>query len=165
MELFAVARDGAGTLSTMTMPSYDDLTRLAAAGVERVVCLLPEPEAAQLGLADEEAVAEGAGVRFHRLPVADFGVPDQDAAWALVGEVAAALADGEHVVVHCRGGIGRSSVLAAALLVAEGVSPAEAWARLTAARGVPVPETDEQRAFVDAFHAKGAPETEPRDTA
>ena len=149
MELFTIAREGRGTLSTMAMPAaYDELATLAEAGADRVVCLLPEPEADELGLADEESAARAAGLAFRRLPVVDFGVPDVDAARELVDEVAAALADGEHVVIHCRGGIGRSSVVAAAVLVAEGASPEEAWSRLAAARGFPVPETDEQRAFV-----------------
>jgi protein-tyrosine phosphatase len=133
VELFTIARDGAGTLNTKGMPASYDV------------------------LADEEAAARSAGLAFHRLPIVDFGVPDPGQARALVGEVGEALADGEHVVIHCRGGIGRSSVVAAAVLVAEGATPDDAWSRLEAARGFPVPETDEQRDFVTGSTPEPAP--------
>lgn len=48
------------------------------------------------------------------------------------------LDDGASVAVHCRRGIGRSSTLAAAVLVLEGTAPANAWDRISAARGLPV---------------------------
>jgi predicted protein tyrosine phosphatase len=39
---------------------------------------------------------------------------------------------GGHVVTHCRFGIGRASLLAAAVLMLEGVDPDKAWRRLIA---------------------------------
>ena len=68
----------------------------------------------------------------------------------LVGDLAEHLDRGEHVVIHCRMGIGRSSMLAAALLMAEGVDPGGAWSTLREARGLDVPDTPEQRAWVEA---------------
>jgi protein-tyrosine phosphatase len=58
------------------------------------------------------------------------------------------LDQGKHVAVHCWAGVGRSSLIAAALLVRRGTAPEAAWARIAEARGLPVPETDEQRAWV-----------------
>jgi protein-tyrosine phosphatase len=55
------------------------------------------------------------------------------------------------VAVHCWGGVGRSSLIAAAVLVGRGTDAEQAWARIAEARGVPVPETDEQRAWVTAL--------------
>ena len=46
-------------------------------------------------------------------------------------------------------GIGRSCLVAASLLKLWGLSTEEAWARVERARGRPVPDTPEQRAFVD----------------
>ena len=51
-------------------------------------------------------------------------------------------------MIHCRAGIGRSSLLAAAVLRVEGRTADEAWQRITEARGLPVPDTDEQRDFL-----------------
>ena len=58
------------------------------------------------------------------------------------------LGAGEHVVTHCRFGIGRASLLAAALLVLDGTDPEQAWGRVARARGLPVPDTDQQRRWV-----------------
>ena len=62
-----------------------------------------------------------------------------------------ALTAGRHVVIHCRAGIGRASLVAGALLVAEGLEPERAWQRLAAARGLPVPDTDQQRQWLQRF--------------
>ncbi|MFQ5858481.1 MAG: hypothetical protein ACE5LU_23020 [Anaerolineae bacterium] len=62
-----------------------------------------------------------------------------------------ALAEGKHVAVHCRQGIGRSTLIAACLLVLAGVDPETAFQRVSAARGCAVPETSEQREWVIKF--------------
>jgi len=59
------------------------------------------------------------------------------------------LQHGDSVLIHCRQGIGRSSLLAASLLAAEGVSPKEAWERIEMSRRAPVPDTPEQKAWVE----------------
>jgi protein-tyrosine phosphatase len=63
-------------------------------------------------------------------------------------ELVADLAAGRHVVIHCWAGIGRSSVLAASLMVLTGVTPDEAVRRISDVRGQAVPETPEQRAWI-----------------
>ncbi|GGM59052.1 hypothetical protein ACFFX1_41745 [Dactylosporangium sucinum] len=52
-----------------------------------------------------------------------------------------------HVVAHCRIGIGRASLLAAGILALTGVPPERAWPLIERARGLPVPDTPEQRAW------------------
>jgi protein-tyrosine phosphatase len=151
--LFAIERPGPGRLGTMARPRggpwlAEDLADLAAAGVTVLVSLLTDPEMISLGLTGEAAAAQAAGLDFVRLPTRDFHVPDRAAAVTLARELCARLAAGASVVVHCYGGVGRSSTLAAAVLVLEGLAPSEAWDRIASARGRPVPETAEQRAFV-----------------
>jgi protein-tyrosine phosphatase len=68
-----------------------------------------------------------------------------------VGDVRDALVVGSSVVIHCRMGIVRSSLIAASAPVLLGVHPDEAFARLSAARGLAVPDTEEQRSWVTAF--------------
>ncbi|MFE9744262.1 hypothetical protein ACFYOT_05120 [Saccharothrix saharensis] len=85
---------------------------------------------------------------FYWLPIPDFGVP------AVTPDLSPVLRDlraGRHVLVHCWGGIGRSSLLAAALLVLDGASPEAAWQAIAEARGRDVPENDEQRAWLTTF--------------
>ena len=153
MVTWTVARDLPGTLSTMAAPPGGAdlpaaLAALRADGVQVLVSLLPPEQAAGLGLSDERAAATAAGLDFRALPIPDFGVPDRAAAEAPLAALAAELRVGRHVAVNCWGGVGRSSLVAAALLVRTGVAPDDAWARVAAARGVPVPETEAQRAWV-----------------
>jgi len=152
--IYTVARDLPGTLSIMAAPPGGAglaaaLAALRRDGVEVLVSLLPPEQAGALQLAAEPAAAVDAGLEFHALPIPDFGVPDRAAAEAPLAALAGALAAGRHVAVHCWGGVGRSSLVAAALLVRTGVAPAAAWARIAAVRGVPVPETDAQRTWID----------------
>src|SRR6266567_3098967 len=49
-----------------------------------------------------------------------------------------------------RQGLGRAALMAASVLVLTGFSPGQAFALLSRARGYPVPETEEQRAWVVA---------------
>ncbi len=58
---------------------------------------------------------------------------------------------GAGVAIHCRAGIGRSSCLAAAVLVLDGLEPDEARARITEARGLQVPDTPGQIAFISGL--------------
>lgn len=165
-QLFWVPRPGPGRLALMAAPRPGDgltadAAALAAVGVSDVVCLLPDAELARLGLAAEPDTLARNGIRLHRLPVPDFGVPDGTAARVLAATVVDRLARGACVVVHCRGGVGRSSTVAAVVLVREGVAADDAWRVLTTARGRPVPETRAQRAFVAAFAGTPLPPRRP----
>jgi hypothetical protein len=55
------------------------------------------------------------------------------------------------VALHCWASVGRSTSLAAALLVLAGVEASEAWARIEISRGRQVPDTLEQRAWAASF--------------
>ena len=123
----------------------------AAAGVDIIVSLLPQNEAEELGLAGEQAAATEAGIVFFNFPIEDRGVPDNAAEFdALLASVAELVASGKRVGMHCRACIGRSSVLAASLLIRSGMPSATAWKKIEAARQFPVPDTKAQREWVDA---------------
>ena len=70
---------------------------------------------------------------------------------ALIKELDLALGSGKRVAVHCRQGIGRSGLITAALLIASGDDPETVWEQIEQSRGRPVPDTDEQRAWVKSF--------------
>lgn len=67
------------------------------------------------------------------------------------------LRQGKGVAIHCRQGVGRAGMIAASLLVEQGVPPAEAIRRVSAARGIQIPETPEQRLWIEDFAATPAP--------
>jgi protein-tyrosine phosphatase len=149
--IYTVARELPGTLSTMAAPQGDldaVLLALREQGVDTLVSLLPPEQATLLHLDDEPDAARRAGLEFRSLPVPDFGVPDRAEFAGPLRELSDELTAGRHVAVHCWGGVGRSSLVAAALLVLRGSTAQAAWHRVAYARGVPVPETDEQRDWV-----------------
>lgn len=132
----------------------DELRGLSTAGVHLVVSLLTAEEVAELELEGEERACDAAGLQHRSFPIPDRDVPSQGGATSLfISELAAAIAAGRSVVIHCRMGIGRSSLIAASVLGVLGVEPNEALAQLAEARGLAVPDTDAQRQWVMNFHA------------
>lgn len=61
------------------------------------------------------------------------------------------LASGRNVVLHCRQGIGRTGLVAACLFLTKGLDPETAVQRLSAARGLTVPQTPEQRQWIEHY--------------
>jgi protein-tyrosine phosphatase len=100
----------------------DEVAAWRKAGLGAVISLLENDEAAQLDLADEGSAVESAGLRFMSFPIPDRGVlASSREALLLLSNIAAALEQGQKVAVHCRQGIGRSSLIAAGLLVMSGL--------------------------------------------
>jgi protein-tyrosine phosphatase len=108
-------------------------------------------EQAQAGLADEVDAAARAGITFRQLPIPDMGVPEPAAVAPVVAAVVGDLEAGRSVAVHCWAGIGRSSTIAAAVLIQLGATADGACATISAARGMRVPETQAQRDWIDRW--------------
>ena len=124
------------------------MATLKGSGVDVLVSALTGPELDELGLADEPRAAVAAGLRFVAVPIPDRSVPDFVSVLPVLRELAARLHEGAQIVTHCRAGIGRSSLLAASLLILNGTDPDTAWGRIERARGLTVPDTAEQREWV-----------------
>lgn len=124
------------------------MATLKSSGVDVLVSALTGPELDELGLADEPRAAVAAGLRFVAVPIPDRSVPDLVSVLPVLRELAARLHEGAQIVTHCRAGIGRSSLLAASLLILNGTDPDTAWGRIERARGLTVPDTAEQREWV-----------------
>ncbi len=164
LKLFTIDHDLPGRLAIMPHPPggaalAPALDTLRTRGVSVLGSLLTRAEIDTLGLHDEQALFEAHGGTFMWFPVVDRGVPDDRLAFArFVADLRARLDRGEHAVLHCWGGIGRSGLTACAVLVNTGLTPELAMAQVSAARGCDVPETTAQRQFLRAWHAaRGAP--------
>ncbi len=128
----------------------DEVQGWRAVGVDQVVSLLTPDEVRELQLEEEERWCHEEGVGFRSLPIPDRGVPSAlDPLAELVGAVMQAVESGESVVVHCRQGIGRSALVVASVMAAFGEEPARAFEKIASARGRPVPDTREQRDWVE----------------
>ena len=132
----------------------DEIARLKKDGVDILISMLPSVEADELGLATEAKACEAVGIIFKSFPIVDRETPASITAFiAFIEGLQADLHVGRSVAVHCRASIGRSSLLLASLLCAEGFKPDDAFARLTKARGLQVPDTHDQIRWVERFAA------------
>jgi protein-tyrosine phosphatase len=130
----------------------DEVAGWKRTGVDVVVSLLTPSEETEFDLMSEADLARDAGIRFGSLPVPDRGVPpSREVVAELAARLAADLAAGKTVIVHCRQGIGRAGMLAAAVLTTLGMDLDAALRAIEAARGRPVPETADQRQWLAEF--------------
>jgi protein-tyrosine phosphatase len=130
----------------------DEIRSWRAAGVGVVISALESGEVDELDIRQEEELCKKNGIEFVGFAVPDRGVPASPRAAAdLLRRLESQLAAGKTVAVHCRQGVGRSALLAASLLALAGVDVDAAFDRVRAARGCPVPDTAEQRAWVTKF--------------
>jgi protein-tyrosine phosphatase len=134
----------------------DDLLHLRdSLDVTVLVTLLEEFEMRKLAIPELLPVAKKLRLRSIWFPIPDVTAPsDLDATVALVEDIVGHMRRGETVVVHCRGGLGRSGTIAACVLVSLGRSPREAIRMVRRARPGAV-EVAEQETFVARFAKHG----------
>lgn len=129
----------------------EDLQVLVQQRVARLLCLLTDDELGWAGVENIASVAGALGIVFKQYPIRDQGVPGSDDAKALVEWCLDACNAGDAVVVHCMGGLGRSGLIAACVLVATGAPADEAIDAVRRARGKRAIENREQERFVASF--------------
>ena len=130
----------------------DDVAEWKRDGVSTVVSLLERQEQQELDLQNERDEVQRQGLDFVSLPIPDRHVPPSEATLAqALEELDRTLSGGRNVLIHCRQGVGRSGLVAACLLVKKGMSPGAALEKISSTRGVQVPETEEQREWIDHF--------------
>jgi protein-tyrosine phosphatase len=140
----------------------DEIAGWRRTGVDAVVSLLTPEENKDLQLDDESTLTQSQGLRFLSLPMQDRSVPPSwDDVSRVVEKAGDMLRHGRNVAVHCRQGIGRSGMIAAALLIGDGSTPDDALNLISKVRGLPVPETPEQREWVREFAKRRFPQAVP----
>lgn len=161
-DLYWIPGPWRGRLAVVTRPRggdwlEDEASSWRSASIDVLVSLLENDEAAQLDLLDESSAAEAKGIRCISFPIPDRGVPHSTAAAiALMADVANALEQGRNVAIHCRQSIGRSGLIAAGVLTTSGIAPDQAIEIVSTARGLTVPETADQRLWLQRLPAKQA---------
>ncbi|MBQ1783761.1 MAG: dual specificity protein phosphatase family protein [Gammaproteobacteria bacterium] len=159
--LSPLALANGATLAFHPCPGKDgaaeaDLQVLLTSGAAAVVSLVNDEELAMLGVADLGERLQAAGIRWFHLPIEDDHAPDAafEQAWLSAGPaIHALLEQGSLVTIHCRGGTGRTGLIAARLLLERGMSLADASAAVKALRpkalGLPV-----HIAYIEALVAR-----------
>lgn len=113
------------------------LATLKQAGAEAVLTLMPLDELELNGASELPALCAELGLAWLHLPVADEQVPlaDFDAAWEKGREqIRALLTAGQAIAIHCKGGSGRTGLIAARILIDLGIARSEAVSLVQALR-------------------------------
>jgi hypothetical protein len=118
-----------------------------------LLSLIEEHEFTALGIPTLRGHAQHYGIQVIWFPIRDVSIPtSMEEFAAMVKVVHNVLEEGKTVVIHCMGGLGRTGLVAAALLVhATELSPEEAIAVVRRARQGTI-QTVEQEQFVSSFH-------------
>jgi protein-tyrosine phosphatase len=159
-EVYPIADVPCGRLAIMPRPRSgdwlpDEAVSWRRSGLGVIVSLLQDDEVAELGLEQEQAACREAGLRFMRFPIPDRGVPASGAELSqLVASLAEEVRQGHGVGIHCRIGVGRTALVAVCVLRALGLSLETAWEAVQRSRGLAVPDTPQQRAWVTAWAAR-----------
>ncbi len=125
-------------------------------GVDTIVSLLEATEVAELEIGAEPSLCARHGIRFLSFPIPDRGVPASAAAFdSFLAPLVSHLRAGGSVGVHCRAGIGRTGLVAACILVRAGIPYPLALPAVSRARGIKVPDTQEQVEWVRRFADAG----------
>lgn len=127
------------------------LAQASQARLDRVVCLTPREELAELSPAYHAEVVRGRlPFRWTLMPIRNFGVPEDQAGFRdAVADLAQRLQAGESVLLHCAAGMGRTGSAAACVLKALGLSSQEALERVREAGSNP--QNAAQAGFIEWF--------------
>lgn len=143
--LYTLAPIGGGHLAISPQPSrQEDFATIKDWRPDIVVTMTTTTEFPKDHSLSEAFDAMGAA--WHHLPITDFGAPaqeDADLFAQALTDLSARLSSGSRILIHCKGGQGRSGMLALRLMIMAGETPTEALARLRAIRPGAV-ETEDQ---------------------
>ncbi len=141
-DLLPLKPDGAGLIltpcpGTKGVERDTALTQLKMAGADAMITLMPDAEMAANGVTDMGALCSRIGLEWFHFPVEDDQAPGEDFAvtWAAQRLFVHRLLDaGKKIAIHCKGGSGRTGLIAAQILIERGDSLTAASAAIKALR-------------------------------
>jgi protein-tyrosine phosphatase len=128
---------------------HNDIHQLRNDGIDILVSLLAPEECRELDLEQEKIACSSVGISFVNFPIPDRQVPPSRSAFVTFAHFLHKRgSEGLSIGVHCRACIGRSSVLLATVMRLAGFTAEDAFNRISAARGLRVPDTRDQAKWV-----------------
>jgi len=140
---------GAGSLGLTLCPGKKDVSRswnrdlvkdlqvIRAWGASIVVTLIEDHEFRMLSIESLADEVRALGMNWVHLPIVDVSIPDSrfEGAWVSDGpKLHDRLDAGEKILIHCRGGLGRTGLVAGRILVERGCAPKNAIQRIRSVR-------------------------------
>lgn len=110
---------------------------LKQAGASGIITLMADAELAQNGAAGLGDVSRDFGLQWYQLPISDDTAPSTDfqQAWSLYStDILRRLKAGETLAIHCKGGSGRTGLIAAQIMLAAGAELSTTIAAIHAIR-------------------------------
>ena len=127
----------------------DEILHLKKQKVTDLVSLLESTEIRELELGNEAAKCSEYGIEFINFPIADRHIPPPgDKIETFIKSLSQKMDESVSIVIHCRMGIGRSSIIAGAILLLKGYKANNIITQITAARGLKVPDTEAQLSWL-----------------
>lgn len=125
----------------------------ARCGATTVVCLVQEGELWGHWPHYVQWLRDNDGAAAVWFPVPDLSAPPLAEALPLIDDLLARIDRGEHLLMHCAAGIGRTGTVAVCLLVARGMTLQQAADHVRAHRPMAGPEVGSQLDLVQAYAA------------
>lgn len=127
----------------------DELKSLRKQDADILVSLLESDEIIELGLREEAALCKQNGLEFISFPIADRCIPPKSIKTSqFISLLSDQINNGKNLVIHCRMGIGRSSIVAGAVIIAMGINSIGLIQIMSSIRGLKVPDTIEQEKWL-----------------
>lgn len=127
----------------------DEIRSMKLKKIDCIISLLEYGETSELGLGKEKEYCELYKIDFINFPIEDVNIPKNEERYVeLIDEIVERLIRFQRIVIHCRMGIGRSSVIASGVLIQKGVNANEVFEIISKFRKLEVPDTTEQKDWV-----------------
>jgi ADP-ribosyl-[dinitrogen reductase] hydrolase len=136
-----------------------DLQVIQAWGATTIVTLIEDHEFCLLGIESLGHDVRALGMDWVHLPIVDVSIPDKrfEDAWVSEGPMLHARLDvGEKILIHCRGGLGRTGLVAGRILVERGWDPKAAIQRIRSARPHAIETTEQENYVLNAHYHQEA---------
>lgn len=145
------------SLATMPRPRgndwlEDEIKSYKNFGVDVIVSLLENDEIIELELEEERNFCQQNEIEFLSFPIRDYQIPeDFKETLNFTQKLNQLIIENKRIAIHCRQGIGRSSLIASCVLILQGIEFEKVFNLITEKRGRKVPDTQEQVDWVKKF--------------
>ena len=153
--------DVPGKLWLHSMPGKNEdwnvfVENAKSADVKGIACMTSRAEVQEKSPSYAEAISkDSAPCKVLEFAIPPGGVPEDAAAFnSFIASLITLVREGQGVLVHCTGGVGRTGFVAICMLQRLGMDLEDAKARVREAGSGP--ETDEQHAYLKSFAERGA---------